>query len=85
MKMVTTMNANLDRFSHPLDSERVGGYWMKEMIEEQREANKKDLVDRFISTFYSDYNLVPDTETIQEVLYMLDLDDDMINERRRIF
>jgi hypothetical protein len=43
------------------------------------------LVDRYISTFYSDYNLVPDVETIQEIFYMLDLDDDMINERRRLF
>jgi hypothetical protein len=83
--VLTMSNCNLDRFSHPLDSERVGGYWMDQMIEEQTELNKKDLIDRYISTFYNDYNLVPDAETIQEIFYMLELDDDMINERRRLF
>jgi hypothetical protein len=58
---------------------------MQQMIEEQTELNKKDLIDMYISTFYSDYNLVPDAETIQEIFYMLELDDDMINERRRLF
>lgn len=85
MKMVKTMSNVLDRFSHSLNSERVDAYHMQQMIEEQQEANKRDLVDRFISTFYNDYNLVPDTETIQEILYHIDLDEDMINERRRIF
>jgi hypothetical protein len=58
---------------------------MAQMIEEQQEQNKIDIVDSFISTYWDQYHLVPDVETIQEFFPDLDLDQDMIKERLELF
>jgi hypothetical protein len=73
--------SNLDRFSHPLDSERVGGYWMNEIIRDQLESVKKDIIDTYISTYFNATGLKPCAEYIQEKFYQIDLDLDMIQER----
>jgi hypothetical protein len=79
------MNNSLDRFSSPLETERVNIHWMKQAHEQQQELNKKHIVNTFISKYWDEYALVPDTETIQEVLYHIDLDEDMVNDCRRNF
>jgi hypothetical protein len=76
---------NLDRFSSPLDSERVSPFLMDQMIQEQQELNKIDLVDQYISTYWNQFYLVPDTEDIQEHFYQLDIDQDLIKERLELF
>lgn len=76
---------SLDRFSRPLDSERVGGYWMQQVHEELCELNKKHIIDAFISNYWANIGLVPDAELIQETYYKIDLDLDLINERLRVF
>jgi hypothetical protein len=77
---VKTMS-NLDRFARPLDSERVGGYWLQQVAEEQRELNKKNMVDNYISVYFNATGLKPCAEYIQEKFYQVDLDLDMIQER----
>ena len=79
------MNNTLDRFSRHLDSERVGGYHLQQMIEEQNYLNHKHMIDAFISNYWANIGLVPDAEFIQETLYKVDLDMDLINERLRVF
>lgn len=76
---------NLDRFSSPLDSERVNPYHMKQMIEEQQEENKKDLINEYLSWCWEEFSLVPDAEQVQEYFYKIDLDADMIKELIRRF
>jgi predicted nucleotidyltransferase len=76
---------NLDRFSSPLDSERVHPFLMAQMIQEQQELNKIDLVDQYISSYWNQFYLVPDTEDIQEHFYQLDIDQDLIKERLELF
>lgn len=71
---------NLDRFSRPLASERVHPFFMQDAIREQMELNKKNLVMDFISDYWEQYALVPDAETVQEILYHIDLDQDFIND-----
>jgi hypothetical protein len=78
------MKPNLDRFARPLDSERVGGFWMQDYIQEQQELNKKHIVQDYISSFWNDFYLVPSAEHVQEALYKIDLDLDLIqNELER--
>ena len=79
------MMNSLDRFSRPLDSERVGGYWLQQMIEEQNYLNHKHMIDAFICQYWANIGLVPDAEFIQETLYKVDLDMDLINQRLRVF
>lgn len=73
------MQSNLDRFSRPLDSERVGGFWMQDHIQEQQELNKKHIVMDYISNYWNAFELVPDAEHIQDHFYQLDLDLSLIN------
>lgn len=73
------MNLSLNRFSSPLDSERVNPYFMTQAIEEQREANKKEIVFMFIENFYAETQELPTVDLIQDIYCHLDLDDDMIN------
>ena len=58
---------------------------MAQMIQEQQELNKIDLVDQYISTYWNQFYLVPDTEDIQEHFYQLDIDQDLIKERLELF
>jgi hypothetical protein len=76
---------NFDRFSSPLESERVNPYHLALMIQEQQELNKIDLVDQYISDYWNKFYLVPDVETVQEHFYKLDLDQDLIKERLELF
>jgi hypothetical protein len=76
---------NLDRFSSPLDYERVSPFLMAQMIQEQQGLNKIDLVDQYISTYWNQFYLVPDTEDIQEHFYQIDIDQDLIKERLGLF
>jgi hypothetical protein len=76
---------SLDRFSRPLDSERVGGYWMQQAHKELHELNKKHIIDAFISNYWANVGLVPDAEMIQETFYKIDLDMYMINQRLAVF
>lgn len=76
---------NLDRFSRPLDSERVNPYFLVDAIEEQRYLNKRDIVSSFIENCWNEGEFVPDAEMIQENFYKIDLDEDMINELIKIF
>jgi hypothetical protein len=76
---------NLDRFSSPLDSERVHHFLMAQMIQEQQELNKIDLIDQYISTYWNQFYLVPDAEDIQEHFYQVDIDQDLIKERLELF
>lgn len=84
MLLVMTMN-NLDRFSSPLETERVNPYHMQQMIEEQQDLNKKHLVDYTISHYWANVGLVPDAEMIQELLYKVDIDLDLIQSRLDVF
>jgi hypothetical protein len=70
---------SLNRFKSPLDSERVNPYHMAQMIEEQTEANKKEIIFMFIESFYASHQELPELDTIQDIYSHLDLDDDMIN------
>jgi hypothetical protein len=79
------MNLSLNRFSSPLTSERVHPFHMDQMIQEQQELNKIDLIDQYISTYWNHFYLVPDTEAIQEHFYQLDIDQDLIKERLELF
>jgi hypothetical protein len=83
--MKNSLSNNLDRFSSPLDSERVHPFHMDQMIQEQQELNKIDLVDQYISSYWNQFYLVPDTEDIQEHFYQLDIDQDLIKERLELF
>lgn len=76
---------NVDRFSSPLETERVNPYHMQQMIEEQNYLNHKHIIDAFICNYWANVGLVPDAEMIQEMLYKMDLDTDLINERLRVF
>ena len=84
MKKMIQMN-NLDRFSSPLDSERVNPYHMEQMIEEMHDLNKKHIIDAFICNYWANIGLVPDAELIQETYYKIDLDMDMIHQRLAVF
>jgi hypothetical protein len=79
------LSSNLDRFSSPLSFERVSPFHMDQMIQEQQQLNKVDLIDQYISTYWDRFNLVPDTEAIQEHFYQLDIDQDLIKERLELF
>jgi hypothetical protein len=79
------LSLSLNRFSCPLDSERVSPFLMDQMIQEQQELNKIDLVDQYISTYWNQFYLVPDTEDIQEHFYQIDIDQDLIKERLELF
>jgi hypothetical protein len=79
------MNLSLNRFSSPLSFERVLPFHMDQMIQEQQDLNKIDLIDQYISTYWNTFYLVPDTEAIQEHFYQLDIDQDLINERLGLF
>ncbi len=70
----------LDRFSSPLDSERVNPYFMTQAIEEQRQEVKLDIIREFISAYYSAHQELPYLDLIQDTYYHLDLDDDMIHQ-----
>jgi hypothetical protein len=83
--MKSLLSNNLDRFSSPLDSERVSPFLMDQMIQEQQELNKIDLVDQYISSYWNQFYLVPDTEDIQEHFYQVDIDQDLIKERLELF
>lgn len=74
---------NLDRFSCPLTTERVRS--SLEALQEQQELNKINLVDNYLSKYYNAYNTLPDAENVQETLYKVDLDLDMIENRIREF
>ena len=58
---------------------------MAQMIQEQQELNKIDLVDQYISSYWNQFYLVPDTEVIQEHFYQIDIDQDLIKERLELF
>jgi hypothetical protein len=79
------LSSNLDRFSSPLTSERVLPFHMDQMIQEQQDLNKIDLIDQYISTYWNNFYLVPETEVIQEHFYQLDIDQDLIKERLELF
>jgi hypothetical protein len=79
------MVLSLNRFSSPLASERVLPFHMEQMIQEQQDLNKIDLIDQYISTYWNTFYLVPDTEAIQEHFYQLDIDQDLIKERLELF
>lgn len=83
--MKNLLSNNLDRFSSPLASERVSPFLMAQMIQEQQELNKIDLVDQYISSYWNQSYLVPDTEDIQEHFYQIDIDQDLIKERLELF
>ena len=76
---------NLDRFSSPLASERVNPYHLQQMIEDQRQANKKDMVDSFISVYWESFVRLPEAEEVQEHYYALDIDLDLIEDRLNKF
>jgi hypothetical protein len=71
---------SFDRFSSPLESERVNPYFMSLAIEEQRQEIKIDIIREFISAYYSATQELPDLDLIQETYYHLDLDDDVIKK-----
>jgi hypothetical protein len=79
------MSLSLNRFSSPLTSERVSPFHMDQMIQEQQDLNKIDLIDQYISTYWNNFYLVPDTEAIQEHFYQLEIDQDLIKERLELF
>jgi hypothetical protein len=79
------MNLSLNRFQGPLDSERVNPYHMEQMIQEQNEANKKEIIFMFIENFYAVHQELPELDLIQDIYSHLDLDDDMINHYLKEF
>jgi hypothetical protein len=79
------MNLSLNRFDRPLDSERVNPYHMEQMIQEQNEANKKEIIFMFIENFYAVHQELPELDLIQDIYSHLDLDDDMINHYLKEF
>jgi hypothetical protein len=79
------MNLSLNRFQDPLDSERVNPYHMEQMIQEQNEANKKEIIFMFIENFYAAHQELPELDLIQDIYSHLDLDDDMINHYLKEF
>jgi hypothetical protein len=79
------MNSNLDRFSSPLETERVNPYHMQQFINEQNQLNKKDLIDSYIHRFYDFHGYTPGAEEIQEHFYRLDMDLDLIEQRLEVF
>ena len=76
---------NLDRFSSPLSSERVNPYFMTQAIDEQNEANKREIVYYFIENFFAETQELPSVDLIQDIYCHLDLDDDMINHYLKEF
>lgn len=75
----------LDRFSSPLHSERVDPYQLEQAMADQTELIKLNMVDAFICNYWDNTGLVPSAELIQERLYHLDIDLDVIEERIRRF
>jgi hypothetical protein len=69
----------------PLDSERVNHYHMSQMIQEQNEANKKEIIFYFIENYFAAHQELPELDTIQDIYSHLDLDDDMINHYLKEF
>jgi hypothetical protein len=74
--LITMMNNNLDRFSRPLHTEGVG--ISLDAIQEQQELNKKHIVMDYISNYWNSFSLVPTAEYVQEALYKIDIDLDLI-------
>lgn len=79
------MNSSLNRFNHPLSSERVNPYFATQAIEEQREAVKLDIIREFISSYFAATQELPYLDLIQDTYYHLDLDDDMIKRELEDF
>jgi ribonuclease BN (tRNA processing enzyme) len=75
----------MNRFSYPLSSERVNHSFIAQAIEEQREANKKEIIFMFIENFYASHQEMPTLDLIQDIYCDLDLDDDMINHYLKEF
>lgn len=75
----------MDRFSSPLYSERVSPDLWAELIEEQRQSNKRDIVNSYLSTYWNHHQELPEAETIQNLFCHADIDLDMIEELIREF
>ena len=75
----------MNRFSSPLSSERVNPSFIAQAIEEQREANKREIIFMFIENFYAAHQELPTLDLIQDTYSHLDLDDDMINHYLKEF
>jgi hypothetical protein len=79
------LNLLSNSMERPLDSERVNPFHMEQMIQEQNEANKKEIIFSFIENFYAVHQELPELDTIQDIYSELDLDDDMINHYLKEF
>jgi hypothetical protein len=74
---------NLDRFSRPLEPERLG--ISSEAIEEQRNLNKHSLVFSFIDDYVNDTGELPDVLTVQDALEHIYLSSDLIKQQLNHF
>jgi hypothetical protein len=77
------MTYDLDRFSRPLEGEKNSP--SLEMIEEQREQNKRDIVQTYVSNYMYQFDSLPDAQYIQETLYKIDIDLDIIQDEIRSY
>ena len=52
---------------------------MSQMIQEQTEVNKREIIFMFIESYFAAHQELPELDLIQDIYSELDLDDDMIN------
>lgn len=69
----------MDRFSRSLSGEGFKPSLV--YLEEQREANKKDIVRNYITNYIDDKGRLPEAEDILETFWKVDLDADMVKDQ----
>ena len=68
----------MDRFSSPMSREFSRP--SLDMIDEQNELNKRDIVGEYVRNYAEDNGMFPDSIEVQEVFYPIDLDIDLIEK-----